>query len=215
MPKIAIDYSKIVIYKIVCNDLNVKDLYVGSTIDFRKRKYSHKSTCNNTADKNYHLHIYKKIREYGGWENWSMLEIEKFSCKDGNEARSRERVWFDELTATMNSQKPLITQEEKKEEYKEYNIVYWEKHKEELKQQNKEYYQKHKEEIQKQNKKYYEEHKEQRKKTDSKYYLEHKEQQKINNAKWRAEHAEEIKQKKKIYYEKNKEEINRRKKEKK
>jgi hypothetical protein len=43
MPKTTIDYSKIVIYKIVCYDLNVKDIYIGSTTDFTQRKCSHKN----------------------------------------------------------------------------------------------------------------------------------------------------------------------------
>lgn len=34
MPRTAIDYLKTIIYKIVCNDLNVKDVYVGGTSNF-------------------------------------------------------------------------------------------------------------------------------------------------------------------------------------
>ena len=45
MPKTEIDYSKSVIYKIVCDDLNVKDCYVGSTTNFIKRKRHHKEAC--------------------------------------------------------------------------------------------------------------------------------------------------------------------------
>ena len=33
-----IDYSKLVVYKIVCNDLRVTDLYVGSTTNIEQRK---------------------------------------------------------------------------------------------------------------------------------------------------------------------------------
>ena len=47
MPKKEIDYSKTIIYKIVCNDLNIKDCYIGSTTSFTKRKNRHKSNCNN------------------------------------------------------------------------------------------------------------------------------------------------------------------------
>jgi hypothetical protein len=34
MPKVDMDYLKTTIYKIVCNDVNVKELYVGSTTNF-------------------------------------------------------------------------------------------------------------------------------------------------------------------------------------
>ena len=39
MPRKEIDYSKTVIYKIVCNDLNVKDVYVGHTTDFHIKQF--------------------------------------------------------------------------------------------------------------------------------------------------------------------------------
>jgi hypothetical protein len=38
MPRLPIDYSKSIIYKIVCKDLDVKDCYVGSTTNFTNRK---------------------------------------------------------------------------------------------------------------------------------------------------------------------------------
>jgi hypothetical protein len=52
MPKMNIDYSKTVTYKIVSNDLNIRDCYVGSTTEFTKRKYGHKSDCTNANSKN-------------------------------------------------------------------------------------------------------------------------------------------------------------------
>ena len=65
MPSKAIDYSKTVIYKIVCNDLNITDLYVGSTTQFTKRKNSHKTSSNISSKNpsyNYKLYsIYKFI----------------------------------------------------------------------------------------------------------------------------------------------------------
>ena len=38
MPRKPINYKKVIIYKLVCNDLSVKDLYVGHTTDFTNRK---------------------------------------------------------------------------------------------------------------------------------------------------------------------------------
>ena len=55
MPKKEIDYQNTIIYKIVCNDLNVKDVYVGHTTDFTKRKSHHKSSCNNHNSKVHNL----------------------------------------------------------------------------------------------------------------------------------------------------------------
>jgi hypothetical protein len=32
------DYTKGLIYKIYCNDENIKDIYIGSTVDFKREK---------------------------------------------------------------------------------------------------------------------------------------------------------------------------------
>ena len=98
MPRKNIDYSKCVIYKIVCNDLNITELYIGSTTEFVKRKYTHK---HNTSISSFKL--YELIRIYGGWDNWSMIEIEKYPCKDGRESKARVRYWCEQTNATLNS----------------------------------------------------------------------------------------------------------------
>ena len=45
MPRYNTDYSKLVIYKIVCEDSKVEDIYVGHTTDFNNRKNVHKQDC--------------------------------------------------------------------------------------------------------------------------------------------------------------------------
>ena len=112
MPRLDIDYTKVVIYKIVCNDLNILDCYVGSTTNFTKRKNAHKRTCNNINIKNYTLKVYQFIRANGGWDNWSMLELEKYPCNDNNEATTRERYWFELLSAKLNTLVPSRSNEE-------------------------------------------------------------------------------------------------------
>jgi hypothetical protein len=120
MPRLPIDYQNCVIYKLVCSDINVTDTYVGHTTHFRERKSKHKSSCNNVNDKSYNLKVYQFIREHGGFENWSMIEMEKISCKDTNEACKRERYWIENLRATLNSNIPTRTDTEKTEYAQEY-----------------------------------------------------------------------------------------------
>ena len=79
MPKVEIDYSNTIIYKIYCKDSKFNEIYVGHTTNFIKRKYSHKINCNNLKN---HFKIYDTIRQNGGWTNWSMVEIAKYNCKD-------------------------------------------------------------------------------------------------------------------------------------
>jgi hypothetical protein len=125
MPRREIDYSKTVIYKIVCKDLNVKDIYVGHTTDFIRRKNEHKRTCNNETSKSYNYKIYKSIRNNGGWDNFEMIEVEKFPCKDSNEAKTRERYYYELLQGNLNKNIPILTIEEKANYGKNYFKNYY------------------------------------------------------------------------------------------
>ena len=127
MPRKAIDYQKVIIYKLVCNDLSVKDLYIGHTTDFTNRKRTHKSHCLNPNDPKYDLKVYKIIRENGDWNNWSMIVIEKYPCNDDLEARSRERHWYEVLNANLNMISPTLNLEKKKETSKILSKKYYEK----------------------------------------------------------------------------------------
>ena len=172
MPRAAVDYSKTNIYKIVCNDLTVKDCYVGHTTDMTKRKYCHKSNCNNEKDKRNNYKIYQIIRENGGWDNWNMVLVEEFPCKDKYQACKREREVFEELDAKLNTIRPYRTKEDIKEKKKQYN----QEHKAELKQYIKQYNQEHKEDIKEYHKQYNKEHKEVIAEKKKQYYQEHKEE---------------------------------------
>ena len=115
MPKNPIKYSSTIMYKICSKDLNIKDIYVGHTTNFIKRKYNHKERYN----KNETFKVYNFIRDNGGWENWEFIEIEKYSCQDENEAKARERYWIEKLNCSLNSYIPLRTDKEYRETHKE------------------------------------------------------------------------------------------------
>jgi hypothetical protein len=52
--------------------------------------------------------IYKIIRENGGWDNWDMVELAKYNCKDSTEARIKEHEHYKLLNATLNSVSPYV-----------------------------------------------------------------------------------------------------------
>lgn len=114
MPRIPVDYSKTIIYKLICQDPNVTDFYVGSTTDFRSRKANHNRSCCNPTNKSYNELKYVTIRANGNWDNWRMVEIEKYPCADKREAEAREQHWMDTLNSTLNERKSFRTEEEKK-----------------------------------------------------------------------------------------------------
>jgi hypothetical protein len=106
MPRLPINYANTVIYKIVCNDLNITECYVGHTTDIVCRKQSHKKRCITETDKKHNLKVYKIIRDNGGWDDYSIIEIEKFPCQDVQEAKKKEREWFEKLNCSLNTYLP-------------------------------------------------------------------------------------------------------------
>ena len=180
MPKKNIDYSKTIIYKIVPKYIiiTIDFIYIGFTTEFRQRKNQHKNGCTNINHRAYNIKIYSMMRENGGWDAFEMIEIEKYPCNNGNEARSRERYYYDMFNANLNSINPYISNEEYKKNKKEYMKIYRELNKDKLKEQTKKYKETHKDIIKEQSKeshkKYYEDNKEKLNQKSKEYRLKKK-----------------------------------------
>ena len=112
MPKVEIDYSNTIIYKIICKDKNIKELYVGHTTNFIQRKHAHKQSCNNMKSSNYKYKLYNIIRNNGGWSNWELIILEILSCKNKIEALTKEQEYYEKLQVTLNSVEPLQIKKE-------------------------------------------------------------------------------------------------------
>ena len=108
MPKQVMDYSKCVIYKIVCKDETINHLYVGHTINFTQRMHSHKRCCIYNSQNAYNLKLYQFIREHGGWENWRCVIIEEYPCDNKTQACIREEQLRVELQAQLNSKASYV-----------------------------------------------------------------------------------------------------------
>ena len=136
------DYSKCVIYKIVCKNKNIKDCYIGSTCNYINRKSQHKNCCNNVKSKLYNIKVYKFIRDNEGWDNWDFVIIEKYPCNDKVEKLIRERYWV-ELMGTLNNNIPNRAEKEyrdnNKEYHKEYHKEYRDNNKDKIAEYQKEY----------------------------------------------------------------------------
>ena len=211
MPRLPTNYSNTIIYKLCCNDPSITDVYVGHTTNFTRRKQEHKSFCNNENGKKYNVYIYTFIRDNGGWNNWSMIEIEKISCIDTNDAKKNERKYIELLGATLNKQLPTRTYKEwcyaNKDHLKEQQKEYQEKNKEHLKEQQKEYREKNKEHLKEQKKEYQEKTKEHIQEYRKEYHQKNKEKIIERVREWTKNNKEYIKERCKEYYQKNKEHI--------
>jgi len=123
-----VNYNKSMIYKLCCKDLNITDIYIGSTTNFKERKIKHRIICNNNNLKyvyNNNLKVYKFIREHGGWDNWDMVLIDNVSCESKLELRKIEREYIEKYNSTLNSIMPFKNEKE----YREYHKKWYETNK--------------------------------------------------------------------------------------
>ena len=134
------------IYKIVCNKTG-KQYFGSTTQSLAKRKALHKMN-NNTSSS-------KEIIDLG---DWRIEVIEEITYDDKSDLLNRERHYI-EMNACVNKNRPIITNEERKEQSKknmhkwylenredhikratEYTLANYEKHKESMRR----YYRRHK-----------------------------------------------------------------------
>ena len=119
MPRIAIDYSKALVYRIAYKDTTY---YIGSTTNFTRRKCQHKNNCKNENTENYNKPLYVFIRENGGWsDEWVMVLVQSYpNCKTSIELLKYEREHYDIYKPELNVYRPCLKDGEEKERQKEY-----------------------------------------------------------------------------------------------
>tara|TARA_R110000803_G_scaffold14544_2_gene40383 strand:+ start:1431 stop:2168 length:738 start_codon:yes stop_codon:yes gene_type:complete len=205
------NYQNGLIYKLVCNDLNINEAYYGSTTNFEQRKKQHKRAYNNINCKCYNHPKYKFIRENGGWDNWKMILIKDFPCNNKRELERAERYEMEQDGSRLNTILPTRTKEEwceeNKEKIAEYQKIYQENNKEQITKQKEEYYQNNKELIIKQNKEYREVNKELISEKAKIYRENNREQRKEYIKEYREVNKEQILKQNKEYREVNKQQI--------
>jgi hypothetical protein len=194
-----------IMYKICPKNKATHFCYVGHTTNFaaRKRQHMRNTTC-ETDKKHYHLKHYETIRNNGGWDEWEMVEIEKFTCKTKLEARIREQELIQEHNANLNTLNAFITEEERKQKKKAITEKFRIENKELIREQEKKYKEEHKEVIAEQMKKYRQEHKNEIYEKTKEYRENNKEKHKEWQKVWREKNKEILKEKRKAYEAKKK-----------
>ena len=194
------------------NETNKTSLYVGSTVDFNKRKGDHSRAIYNEIGVEYNSKKYKTIRENGNWnmEVYKNIRFEHRRKLDFEEERIRE-----ELDADLNSISCYRTKAEKAEcnrvrnqknkvKIAEKGKVYNIKNKVKIAEKKKVYRTNNKDKLAEKGKVYYTENREEILEQRNKYYANNKEklleQQRIYNA----NNKEKLVEYRKDYYAKNK-----------
>ena len=130
MSKFNWEKQQVIFYKISCRDDNIKSSYIGHTTNFTQRMKDHKKAIDNVNHRNYHLLVYKTIRDNSGWDNWKMQEIHSQICSSRTVARQVEQDFINQLKPDMNYALSVRTPEQKLEYSKQYIIENADKKKE-------------------------------------------------------------------------------------
>jgi len=133
-----VNYKNGLIYTIRVGD----SIYVGSTVNFNRRKRHHKCTTYNVKARGYNSILYKTIRENEG--NFDMKPYKEFPCENKIQLTIEEEKIRVELKADLNMKSCQGVNKEKAIKNKK---IYAEKNKEKTKQYLKEYYVENKQKI--------------------------------------------------------------------
>ena len=188
-----LDYT---FYKWIHISKNLDDLcYVGSTANMISRKAQHKKDCNSPNNKNYNILLYKTIREYGGFNNFKMVILGTAEQITKREAQAIEEQYRVAEKATLNMVRCYTTDEQKKEQKKQY----YEDNKQKLIEKAKKYRQENKADVLEKAKKYYQENRELMLEKSKQYTQAHKEQVKEKRKQYTQANKELVKEKRKQY----------------
>jgi len=144
--------NKGIIYIIKCKDKKIKDCYIGSTVNLKKRITKQKFCCNNPNSGRSHLKLYQFMRDNGGFINFEHKILEDdIEFNNRNELNKIERYYIEEFKSSLNIDIPSRTKKEylkdTKNKRKEYCKQYQKKNKENIKNQRKIYREKNKSNI--------------------------------------------------------------------
>ena len=202
----ASDIDNYVMYKIYPKNTNLNYCYIGHTNDFSHRKRHHRLPCINTNNSKAHIKLYQVIRENGGWDEWEMIELEKFNGKTKLEARIREQELMNQHNANLNMLNAYITEEERAATKKAITEKFRIENKTKIREQEKKYKEDHKDVISEQMKKYRKENKDKIYEKTKEYRENNKEKHQEWQRIWRENNKELLKEKRKIYEAKKKQE---------
>ena len=83
------------------------NLYIGSTVNFNRRKQQHKKAVTNKRGGTYYCILYRYIRKCGGWDNFIMEKILDYPCETKREGLLKEKEYIIKHEATLNSVMPV------------------------------------------------------------------------------------------------------------
>lgn len=100
------DFENSCIYVIRCNDVNIRESYIGSTTNIANRKACHRYACTVEHAPGYNYKLYRFIRENGGFDNWTFTVIERPAVETRRELHLVEKFWVTLWHPELNKNVP-------------------------------------------------------------------------------------------------------------
>ena len=144
-------------YNIISNNVNDNNIYTGKTTDMVHRYQKHIIAGTNPNCKEYNSKVYKYIRSTGGWDNWTIYEIDSKFCTKKQSRALEDKYIVEYSTLNSKRERPFdikVYYENNKGYAKEYQKEYRKKNKEKIKKYKKEYGKNNKEKLNKYQREY-------------------------------------------------------------
>jgi len=90
------------VYKLKCRDKEITEFYIGSSMNFIKRKQGHKDNSINKNRREYCSALYMFINVNGGFDNWEFEVIKEFKFITKKELTINEQYFNKLLNPKLN-----------------------------------------------------------------------------------------------------------------
>ena len=117
-------YEGGIIYKMVCKDPTITDIYIGYTCNIYREKYNHKLKCNNPKYNTHNSYKYRFIRDHGGIINWDLIQIIAYPCENKRQLEAQQHKFIEKYLPSLNSELSITRIENYKERHKIDDTIY-------------------------------------------------------------------------------------------
>ena len=102
-------FSKFCIYQIYPTNIEASDncRYIGSTVNFNRRKAQHRKNTTNKRSKLYNSSLYVFIRQMGGFDNFIIEKIIDYPCESKAQGLLKEKEYIMNAKSLLNTNNPI------------------------------------------------------------------------------------------------------------
>lgn len=91
-----------IVYRLKCKDHLIDDCYIGSSINFSRRRRQHKYNFLREKSKEHHKKVYERMRQTSGWDDWEFQVLEEVEVSSIKELHDLEKSYIVSLLPSLN-----------------------------------------------------------------------------------------------------------------